>query len=518
MNAPTSARVVVVGGGIAGLATALKLAPLPVTVLVKAPLGTEASTPWAQGGIAAAIGEDDAHTLHAADTLVAAAGVGDHHVANRVTAEAAACIEDLLSYGIEFDRDANGEIALGLEAAHSRRRIVHAGGDSTGLEAINTLIRAVRRTPSIEVLDDVRVTELLVDEGAVRGVQGVRGGAPFYRAARAVVLATGGAGGLYVHTTNPLGSVGSGFVLAARAGALLRDVEFVQFHPTAMAVGRDPMPLATEALRGEGATLVNQHGERFMDAVPGRELAPRDVVARGIWKQIEVGNEVFLDARTAVGERFPKRFPGVYALCKDAGLDPVRQMIPVRPAAHYHMGGIAVDERGRSSIDGLWACGEVAATGLHGANRLASNSLLEALAYARWIAADIQGINFAQRSRPIVVNMKVGTSAFDADAMKAVRQLMTRHVGVVRNAEGLTAAARNLRMLAQASGVVADAALAGLCITIAALERCESRGAHCRDDFPQPAMAWQRHLQFTLDEIRQRTAVLDGALQRAQSA
>jgi L-aspartate oxidase len=219
-----------------------------------------------------------------------------------------------------------------------------------------------------------------------------------------------------------------------------------------------------------------------------------------------------------VGDRFPKRFPGVYALCRDAGLDPVRQMIPVRPAAHYHMGGIAVDERGRSSIDGLWACGEVAATGLHGANRLASNSLLEALAYARWIATDIQGINFAQRSRPIVVNMKVGTSAFDVDAMKAVRQLMTRHVGVVRNAEGLTAAARNLRTLAQASGVVADAALAGLCITIAALERCESRGAHCRDDFPQPAMAWQRHLQFTLDEIRQRTAVLDGALQRAQSA
>ncbi|HLU77586.1 MAG TPA: FAD-dependent oxidoreductase, partial [Burkholderiales bacterium] len=304
MNAPTS-RILVVGGGIAGLATALKLAPLPVTLLVKAPLGTEASTPWAQGGIAAAMGADDSPRLHAVDTLAAAAGVGDAHIASRVTGEAPACIEDLLRYGVPFDRDEADRLALGLEAAHSRRRIVHAGGDATGRVVIDTLIRAVQAANHIDVIDNVRVTELLTDDGSVRGVQGERAGAPFFLAANAVVLATGGAGGLYTHTTNPLGSIGSGFVVAARAGAVLRDVEFVQFHPTAMAVGRDPMPLATEALRGEGATLINQHGERFMLDVPGRELASRDVVARAIWRQIEQGNEVYLDARECVGARFP---------------------------------------------------------------------------------------------------------------------------------------------------------------------------------------------------------------------
>lgn len=502
-------RIVIVGGGVAGLATALKLAPMPVTVLVKAPLGTEASTPWAQGGIAAALGEDDSPRLHAVDTLAAAAGIGDAHITSRVTGEAAACIEDLLRYGVPFDRDEPGRLALGLEAAHSRRRIAHAGGDATGREVIDTLIRAAHAAAHIEIIDDVRVTGLCVEDGALRGVSGERAGAPFHLPAVAAVLATGGAGGLYTHTTNPLGSVGSGFVLAARAGAVLRDVEFVQFHPTAMAVGRDPMPLATEALRGEGAVLINQRGERFMADVPGAELAPRDVVARAIWRQIEAGDEVFLDARAGVGARFPQRFPAVYALCLDAGLDPIRQPIPVRPAAHYHMGGIAVDERGRSSIEGLWACGEVAATGLHGANRLASNSLLEGLAFARWIAQDITSTTL-----PVLRPYAVGPAhdgAFDPTVAATVREIMTRHVGVVRDRQGLAEAALQLNELAFAPTRAADMALAGLFIAIAALERRESRGAHCRSDYPETARAWERHVELTLADLRQRV----GALERA---
>lgn len=518
MNAFHIPRIVVVGGGIAGLATALKLAPLPVTLLVKAPLGTEASTPWAQGGIAAAIGSDDSPRLHAVDTLAAAAGVGDAHITSRVTGEAAACIEDLVGWGVPFDRDEAGRLALGLEAAHSRRRIVHAGGDSTGRVVIETLIAAANKAPHIQVIDNVRVTELVADDGAVRGVHGMRGDAPFFLAANAVVLATGGAGGLYTHTTNPLGSIGSGFVLAARAGAVLRDVEFVQFHPTAIAVGRDPMPLATEALRGEGAKLINQHGERFMADVPGRELAPRDVVARAIWRQIESGSEVYLDARECVGERFPTRFPAVYALCLEAGLDPIKQAIPVRPAAHYHMGGIAVDERGRSSIEGLWACGEVAATGLHGANRLASNSLLEGLAFARWIAQDILARSGSPRMRPYPVRASGALPAFDADAMATVRRIMTYHVGVVRHAEGLQQAAIELHRLAAGQGIAADAALAGLFIAVAALERRESRGAHCRSDYPDTRENWVRHIELTLADLEARVATIAPAPLLARGA
>ncbi|MBI2318354.1 MAG: FAD-dependent oxidoreductase, partial [Betaproteobacteria bacterium] len=355
-------RVIVIGGGIAGLAAALELAPLPVTVLAGSPLGEEAATALAQGGIAAAMGADDAPSLHSADTLAAAAGLGDPEIASRVAGAAPACIEDLCRRGVPFDRDAAGALSLGLEAAHSRHRIVHAGGDATGRAVLETLALAARANPAIELIEGVRAAELALHEGRVIGVHAARGGAPLTLAARAVVLATGGIGGLYAYTTNPLGATGSGLALAARAGAILRDVEFVQFHPTAIAAGGAdaPLPLASEAVRGEGAVLINGRGERFMAGIPGAELAPRDVVARAVWRQIEAGEAVFLDARAALGERFPKRFPSVAALCRKAGLDPVSKPIPVRPAAHYHMGGVAVDERGRTSVPGLWACVEVA--------------------------------------------------------------------------------------------------------------------------------------------------------------
>ena len=500
---PAPDRVIVIGGGIAGLATALDLAPLPATVLAKAPLGTEASTPWAQGGIAAAMSDDDNPALHAADTLAVGAGLCDPEVARRVTAAAERCLADLAAWGMAFDYDATGKLALGLEAAHSRRRIAHAGGDSTGRMVIETLARAAQASAAIEIFDDTRVTDLVLDNGAVTGVIANRRGQAAYFPARAVVLATGGVGGLYAHTTNPLGATGSGIALAARAGAILRDMEFVQFHPTAIATSDDPMPLASEAIRGEGAVLINARGRRFMEDIPGKELAPRDVVARAIWCEIEAGNTVYLDAR-AIGKNFPGRFPSVTALCRRAGFDPVTQTIPVRPAAHYHMGGLAVDQYGRTTVRGLWACGEVAATGLHGANRLASNSLLEALAYARWIADDIAGREATQAGIPVSV---AATTAGGTDhaCVAGIRRLMSKAVGVVRDDASLAAAIPRLEALAFAESrysASADLALTSLLIATAAQERTESRGAHYRRDHPAPFPHWSRSINFSLADVQ----------------
>ena len=363
---------VIVGGGAAGLMTALRLAPMPAVVVTKAPLETEASSVWAQGGLAAAIGPDDCPDLHLANTLAAGAGLCDPEVARRVTAERPAAIGALLQLGARFDCDAAGTLRLGLEAAHSRRRIAHATGDGTGREIMRALAAAARRTPSITVLEGLDARRLTT--AADRAVSGVlaatRSGEAVLLPTGRAVLATGGVGGLFAHTTNPRGSFGHGLALAARAGAALIDMEFVQFHPTALDVGGYPLTLVSEAVRGEGAVLIDETGARFMVDLPGQELAPRDVVARAVWHRLGEGHRVFLDARTAMGESFVRRFPVIAAACAAAGIDSARQPIPVRPAAHYHMGGIAVDADGRSSVAGLWASGEVAGTGLHGANRL----------------------------------------------------------------------------------------------------------------------------------------------------
>jgi L-aspartate oxidase len=490
-------NIVVVGGGVAGLATALRLAPMKVTLVVASPLGNDAATGWAQGGIAAAIGDDDRPDFHAIDTLTAGAGLSEPHVARRVAGAAPGAVDWLVELGTPFDRNANGSLALGLEAAHSRRRIVHADGDGTGRIVLETLVKAARACPSIHVIEGVRATELLLTEGRVAGVAvRDREGRVTALAARAVVLATGGLGGLYASTTNPLGAVGSGLALAARAGAALRDMEFVQFHPTAIAAGADPMPLATEALRGEGAKLFNERGERFMAEVPGQELAPRDVVARAIFAQIAQGHGVVLDARLKDIER---RFPGVVALCRANGLDPARAPIPVRPAAHYHMGGIKVDDAGRSTVPGLWACGEVASTGLHGANRLASNSLLEALAYAQWIAADIG----CHDAIPSAATCLPAGSRAPSPARADIRALMDLKVGVVRDAANLEAAERRLGELADAHGD--DLSLVALMVTEAALRREESRGGHFRADHPVPATLAE-HSETTLDAPDRREA------------
>src|SRR5579863_10073827 len=373
---------------------ALKLAPMRVTVLCKTRLGKGSATDWAQGGIAAAVGKDDSPRLHAIDTQRAGAGISDTTIVEILTRDAPARIEELLDLGAAFDRTDSGELALGREAAHQRRRIVKAGGDATGHEILKTLIAAVRLAPSIEIVEDVTALDIVLHENAVAGIDAMEnasGGILRFHAP-AVVIATGGIGRLYRYTTNPVEATGDGIAIAARAGAMLADMEFVQFHPTALDVGRDPMPLVTEAVRGEGATLLNDLGERFMLGVhEDAELAPRDIVARAIFEQLQRGRVVGLDARESVGASFAQEFPTVFAFCEAEGIDPRTQRVPVAPAAHYHMGGIAVDEWGLTSLPGLWACGEASATGVHGANRLASNSLLEALVYGARVAESIGG-------------------------------------------------------------------------------------------------------------------------------
>ena len=494
----------ILGAGIAGLFTALKLAPFPALVLAGSRPGTSGSSAWAQGGIAAAIGEGDNWRDHAADTIAAGAGLCDPEIVALVAREAPDRIADLVAMGAPFDRRADGALALGREAAHSRARIVHVTGDRAGAEISRVLAEEALKTPSIRILEGYHAVELAMEDDRAVGLFARHGIGSDARLvlfkAKAVIFATGGLGALYAVTTNPLEARGEGLGMAARAGAMIADAEFVQFHPTAIAIGRDPAPLATEALRGEGAVLVNDHGERFMpSAHADAELAPRDVVARAIHRQITSGRRVFLDCRDAIGARFADHFPTVHAACMSAGIDPARMPIPVAPAAHYHMGGIASDASGRTSLPGLWVAGECAATGLHGANRLASNSLLEGLVFGARVAADVQGA------------ISTGMAKGHPPAPKAfalpppphvLRAAMTRHVGLERDAEGLREALAVIARLEQTSGgepallnMLASARL----VTAGALKREESRGGHWRGDFPLPRKDSARSF-LTLDD------------------
>jgi L-aspartate oxidase len=503
--------VVIIGGGLAGLFCALKLAPRPVTVLLGARLGDGASSVWAQGGIAAAISELDTPQAHVGDTVAAGAGLVDAKIALLMAREARARVEDLLRYGVPFDRDLEGRLALSREAAHSANRIARVKGDAAGRAIMAALVAAVRATPTIRVLEGF-VAEALTHEGRrVTGLVarplGGRAANPIAVPAAAVVLATGGVGHLYAVTTNPIEANGHGLAMAARAGATIADPEFVQFHPTALDLGVDPAPLATEALRGEGAALVNRAGERFMQALhPDGDLAPRDVVARGVFAEIASGRGAFLDATKAVGPHMAERFPTVTAACRAAGLDPATQPMPIAPAAHYHMGGVLVDANGRTTLDGLWACGEVACTGAHGANRLASNSLLEAVVFAGRIADDIGGIHNVPRLLPwpSAIGLEpAGANAEDAAAVTRVRGLMARRVGVVRDGAGLAEAAAALAEAAHrpVSPAVANMILAARFVATAAARRRESRGGHFRSDFPEARPEWAHRTFLTLADV-----------------
>jgi L-aspartate oxidase len=471
-----SGQPVIIGGGAAGLMTALHLAPTPVLLLSKSPLGAEASSMWAQGGLAAAVGEDDSPALHLADTIAAGAGLCDEASASRIVQAAPVAVKRLAGLGVAFDRRPDGRWRLGLEAAHSRHRIVHATGDGTGREIMRALISAVRRTPSIHLLEGVEARRLMVEANEVRGVLAASAGEPLILRTNRVVIATGGIGGLFADSTNPTGCFGQGLALAARAGATLSDLEFVQFHPTAFDGPSRPMPLLTEAIRGDGAVLIDETGERFMEDEPGAELAPRDIVARAVWRHRAKGHRTFLDARKHPGADFAQRYPVISAFCRMAGIDPAAVPIPIRPAVHYHMGGIAVDGEGRSSVRGLWACGEAARTGLHGANRLASNSLMEAIVCAHWVAQSVGGTEAGPLTREDTLTLPT------APDPSAVRPILSQGLGVLRERDGIADTIRLLHPLASSDGAASDPAMVALMIAVAALGRTESRGGHYRTD------------------------------------
>lgn len=478
----------IVGGGLAGLSAALEAVPVAgvskgALVVTPAPLLDACSSAWAQGGMAAALGKGDSAELHARDTEAAGAGLVVPEVAEALTEHGRETVEWLASLGAPFDREADGGFAVSLEAAHSIARVARVGGDGAGRAILSAVVEAARAASHIEIWEDGRLRGLLQDQsGRVCGAVIERtGGALVDVHAHAVVLATGGIGGLFEVTTNPAALRGEGMALAYLAGAQVLDPEFVQFHPTAIDVGLDPAPLATEALRGEGARLIDRDGEFLIGPEPDADLAARDIVARAVHEARASGRGAFLDARAAVGDHFPHEFPAVFAACESAGIDPRVQPIPVAAAVHYHMGGIAAGEDGRTSVAGLYAIGECAATGVHGANRLASNSLLEAATFGRQAgraaAHEVAGAVGA------VAPVMVGGDLPEAE-MVAMRAAMTRLCGVVRDGAGLEALNR---MLGEMAGryPAALSVVAATLVAEGAMERRESRGGHFRSDYPQ---------------------------------
>ncbi|MBL8086899.1 MAG: L-aspartate oxidase [Chthonomonas sp.] len=498
-----SADVVVVGSGIAGICAALASSPMRVCLLTKATLHSGASSFWAQGGLAAAVGASDSPRLHAQDTINAGAGLTEPEVAELLTEEARLAVAFLAEIGTRFDLDADGNFALAREAAHQFPRVLHANRDATGLELMRALALATERSTRITVMEHTRAVEIIVDaQGAVAGlVAGHPGGQLLLQTPR-LILATGGSGQLYRYTTNPPEAAAEGLALAARAGAVLTDVEFVQFHPTALKTDADPLPLITEALRGAGAKLVDRGGRRFMsDQHPAAELAPRDFVARAVYQVLQSGDQPYLDAREAVGARFPEQFPNIFARCQLMGLDPRTEPIPIVPVAHYHMGGIAVDLEGRSTVEGLWACGEVSSTGVHGANRLASNSLLEAVVFGQRVAESVLGASGRESAIPEL--HAVDDQVPDAGQWLPLRESMWQNVGLVRDAAGLQSGVDQFRALYEdRSQPRAMRHRAWICWAMAesALGRRESRGAHFRSDYPQIDHQLKRHSRVIWEE------------------
>ncbi|WP_406451423.1 L-aspartate oxidase [Streptomyces sp. NBC_00876] len=529
------ADVVVVGSGVAGLTAALRCAAagLATVVVTKARLD-DGSTRWAQGGVAAALGEGDTPEQHLDDTLVAGAGLCDEAAVRTLVTEGPDAVRRLIGTGAHFDTADDGTIALGREGGHHRRRIAHAGGDATGAEISRALVEAVREA-ALHTVENALVLDLLTDaEGRTAGVtlhvmgEGQHDGVGAVNAP-AVILATGGIGQVFSATTNPAVATGDGVALALRAGAEVSDLEFVQFHPTVLFLGsgaEGQQPLVSEAVRGEGAHLVDASGTRFMLGQHElAELAPRDIVAKAITRQMQLhGTEhMYLDARHFGAEMWEQRFPTILAACRAHGIDPVTEPVPIAPAAHHASGGIRTDLRGRTTVPGLYACGEVACTGVHGANRLASNSLLEGLVFAERIAADIVA------GRP-AAGIGTGTAAggpapsplLPPEARSTIQRIMTRGAGVLRSADGLARAAEELEDLHRSAFLKAGAdepkdavpgvdawevtnlLLVSRALVAAARQREETRGCHWREDRPdRDDENWRRHLVVRLTPDRQ---------------
>ena len=511
------ADVVVIGSGVAGLTTALQIRAHDLSVLlVTKSFVDEGSTKWAQGGIAAALGPGDSPAQHERDTLNAGAGLCDLAAVKVLVTEGPEAVRRLIARGAVFDKSETGEIALTREGGHLRNRILHAGGDATGAEVSRALLTAVSMDPGIEIIEHAIVLDALKSEsGRVCGVtihvigEGERDGVGQILA-RAVVLATGGLGQVYSQTTNPSVSTGDGVALALRAGADVADAEFIQFHPTVLYMGessRGQQPLISEAVRGEGAFLVNDRGERFMqDLHPLADLAPRDVVAKEISRQMAKSGakHVWLDARAI--KDFADRFPTIHGSCVAIGIDPHRDLIPVAPASHYASGGIRTDLNGHSSVPGLYAVGETACTGAHGANRLASNSLLEGLVFGSRIAEDIAR-NLPLWEEPGAVDpIEILISP---SVRGELQRAMSHGAGVVRSESSLRETSKQLKRLQNATTIFANVDawettnlyLLATAIVRSALERTESRGSHWREDFPEPSSSWIKRIHQAIDEI-----------------
>ncbi len=531
--------VAIIGGGIAGLSVALRLPEhTRIALFTKGQLG-ESNTRYAQGGLAVALGADDSPELHLQDTLAAGAGLCDEEAVRILVEQAPAAVRWLIQLGVQFDRAADGEVGedvhatpegllLGREGAHSRWRVLHAGGDATGAEIERALISALRKRPEIKVYEETFVRELLIQDGRCVGLQALdQAGEPFELQARSIVLASGGAGSLWLHTSNPTGATADGLALAWRAGAALRDLEFMQFHPTVL-VTRDSSHLISEAVRGEGAYLRNHTGERFMPHYsPQEELAPRDVVARAILSEMiaEQTDCQYLDLRHLSADKVYARFPTIAGICKQNGLDLATDLLPIAPAAHYCMGGVMVDTLGRTTMPNLYAVGEVACTGVHGANRLASNSLLEGLVYGIRIADQLvddavdklkSNEGTAGRTTSLIVyNDQLGNkenlSSGGANSLhvwqieRQLRELMWTYVSLVRDREGLLTARRQIRQMRkslisiidQETVEIANMLQVAELVVTAALERCESRGSHWRLDYQhQDEKLARQHFAF----------------------